>query len=231
MSHLTTSPASRSAVLLSGGLDSAVLMALELRDGYDVWPIHVRVGLAWEDAEAAAIARIVRHAPFDGRVQPVTTLRLDMRDVYPAGHWAVTGNAPAYAQPDETVYLEGRNITLIAKAAVFCASHRLGRLALGPLAGNPFPDATPAFFDAMSRAMSLGLAHPIAIAAPLSHLHKEDVVRLGQDLGVALEHTLSCMGPIDGEHCGRCNKCRERIEAFRDAKRLDPTRYRTVESS
>lgn len=222
----TTAATQRSAVLTSGGLDSAVLMALELRADYEVWPVYVRAGLAWEDAEAAAIGRLVDIAPLAGRVQPVTTLRLDMRDIYPATHWAVAGHAPEYSQPDETVYLEGRNITLIAKASVFCASRGVGRLVLGPLAGNPFPDATPAFFDAMARAVSLGLAHHIEVVTPLSHLHKVDVVRLGHELDVPLAATLSCMGPIDGRHCGRCNKCRERHEAFRDAGLVDPTDYR-----
>ena len=50
-----------SAVLFSGGLDSAVLLALELTDHAPVWPIHVRAGMAWEDAEARAIARLVAH--------------------------------------------------------------------------------------------------------------------------------------------------------------------------
>ena len=86
---------------------------------------------------------------------------------------------------------------------------------LGPLAGNPFPDATPAFFDAMARALSLGLAWPIAIEAPLAALHKADVIARGAALGVPLELTLSCMQPVDGLHCGRCSKCRERRDAFR----------------
>ena len=122
-----------------------------------------------------------------------------MRDVYPATHWAVTGQPPAYDTPDEDVYLEGRNIVLIAKAAVLCARLGIGRLALGPLAGNPFPDATPAFFESMSRSVSLGLGAPLSIATPLAHLHKEDVVRLGATLGVPLALTLSCMNPADGE--------------------------------
>jgi 7-cyano-7-deazaguanine synthase len=215
----------RSAVLLSGGLDSVVMMALERAGGREVWPIHVRTGLAWEDAEAAAIQRVLDAELFAGRVHPVTTLQFDMRDVYPPSHWAVRGEARSYTAPDETVYLEGRNITLIAKAAIFCAGHDITRLVLGPLAGNPFPDASAAFLDAMARAMSIGLAHPLDVAAPFSHLHKDEVIRLGHELGVPFEITLSCNGPIADRHCGRCNKCRERRDAFRGAGVADPTTY------
>lgn len=216
-----------SAVLFSGGLDSAVLLALEVVDHphQPVLPIHVRSGLAWEDAEARAIERLVRHAAFAGRISPPVSLHADMRDVYSSAHWAVAGRPPAYDTPDEDVYLEGRNIVLIAKAAVLCAARGIDRLALGPLAGNPFPDATPEFFDAMARAMSLGLARPLAIVAPLAHLHKEEVVKRGLELGVPLELTLSCMNPAGDTHCGRCSKCRERRDAFRLAGVPDRTTY------
>ena len=212
-----------SAVLFSGGLDSAVLLALERRDHDRVWPIHVRAGLAWEDAEARAIDRLLQAPPFAGRIEPVTTLTVDMRDVYAPTHWAVAGKPPAYDTPDEDVYLEGRNIVLTSKAAVWCARHRISRIALGPLAGNPFPDATPEFFTAMSRALSLGLGAPIAIAAPLAGLHKEDVIALGLELGVPLELTLSCMNPTPADQpCGKCSKCRERNVAFAEAALHNP---------
>lgn len=212
-------------MLFSGGLDSAVLVALELADHQPVLPIHVRSGLAWEEAEARAIDRLLRQAPFAGRVTPAASLTADMRDVYPPAHWAIVGRPPAYDTPDEDVYLEGRNVVLIAKAAVLCAGRGIERLALGPLAGNPFPDATPEFFDAMARALSLGLAQPFGIAAPLAHLHKADVVKLGLELGVPLEQTLSCMNPVGDRHCGRCSKCRERRDAFRVAGVEDRTAY------
>ena len=208
---------SGSCVLFSGGLDSAVLLARERQTFAPVWPIHVRTGLAWEAAEAAAIARLLASPPFAGRIEPVITLTVDLRDVYPSRHWAIVGRPPAYDTPDEDVYLEGRNIILIAKSAVVCARLGVERLALGPLAGNPFPDATPQFFAAMSGALSLGLARPLEIVAPLSALHKEDVVKMGVELGVPLELTLSCMNPSDGRPCGQCSKCRERDDAFRIA--------------
>src|SRR5215467_10753133 len=214
-----------SAVLFSGGLDSAVLLALERDQHAPVWPIHVRAGLAWEDAEARIIARLLASAPFSGRVEPAATLGIDMRDVYPPTHWAVQGKPPAYDTPDEDVYLEGRNLVLSSKAAVLCARLHVERLALGPLAGNPFPDATPEFIAALSRALSLGLGQPMDVVTPLVAMHKEDVVRRGIDFGVPLALTLSCMNPQGDRHCGRCSKCRERQDAFRVAGVPDPTEY------
>ena len=216
---------SASAVLFSGGLDSAVLLAQETTLSEPVHPIHVRAGLAWEPAESRAIARLLAAAPFAGKTRAVASLALDMRDVYPASHWAVEGRPPAYDTPDEDVYLEGRNIVLIAKAAVLCARLEVSRLLLGPLAGNPFPDATPIFFDTMSSAMSHGLGRTLEIAAPFAHLDKEDVIALGVRLGVPLALTLSCMNPQDDLHCGLCSKCRERQDAFREAGISDPTEY------
>ena len=213
------------AVLFSGGLDSAVLLAQELAGGGGAQPIHVRAGLAWEDAEARAIGRLLAAPPFAGRARPSIALAIDMRDVYPPTHWAVIGRPPDYDTPDEDVYLEGRNIVLIAKAAVLCARLGLDRLAIGPLAGNPFPDATPEFFATMGRAMTLGLARPLAIAAPFARLHKEDVIKIGVELGVPLGLTLSCMNPSGDRHCGRCSKCRERRDAFVAAGVADPTTY------
>ena len=136
-----------------GGLDSAVLLASELADRGPALPIHVRVGLAWEEAEAAAIRLLVAAPPFAGAIPGPVTLGVDMRDVYAQGHWAITGDAPAFDTPDEDVYLAGRNIVLVGKAAVVCASRGITRLVLGPLAGNPFPDATPEFFGTMARAI------------------------------------------------------------------------------
>jgi 7-cyano-7-deazaguanine synthase len=214
-----------SAVLFSGGLDSAVLLALEREEQREVLPIHVRAGLAWEDAEARAIQRVLSAPCFAAGVAPLATITVDMRDVYPATHWAVRGEPPGYHTPDEDVYLDGRNIVLISKAAVLCARRGVARLALGPLRGNPFPDATPQFFEAMGRAMSLGLDHPLAIAAPLSTMHKEDVIARGIALGVPLAETLSCMNPRGDVHCGQCSKCRERHDAFVAAGVDDPTIY------
>lgn len=214
------------AVLFSAGLDSAVLLA-DAATKNPVVPIYVVSGLAWEPAEQRAIERLLATPPYAINVRPVVTLTVDMRDVYPSTHWAIRGEAPAFDTPDEDVYLEGRNIVLLSKTAVFMARTGLRRVLIGPLAGNPFPDATSTFFDSMASALTVGLAAPIAIEAPYAQAHKADVIRTGSALGVPFELTLSCMQPAAGVHCGRCSKCRERRDAFREAGVEDPTTYAT----
>jgi 7-cyano-7-deazaguanine synthase len=246
---------SGTAVLLSGGLDSAVLVADEATRG-EVQPVYVSAGLAWEAAERAMVSQFLAHARFLGRVRPLVSLSVDMRDVYAASHWAVQGRPPAYHTPDEDVYLPGRNIVLLAKAGVYCAAAKLDRVVVGTLAHNPFPDATPEFRVAMARALTLGLAHNLRVDAPYAGSSKAEVIKRGIELGLPLELTLSCMSPVVARgsslvarsseigtrasheqretrteqpqlplHCGTCSKCRERHDAFLEIGRSDPTRY------
>ena len=213
-------------MLFSAGLDSAVLAAAEARNG-GVHAVYVSCGLAWEPEELDATRRLLA-APAFGGVESLTRLTFDARDLYPATHWALTGQPPAFDTPDEDVYLTGRNIMLLSKAAIYCAQHDLHRVVLATLAHNPFPDATAEFFGAMSRALSLGLNHTIEIGTPFATMEKSDVVRLGIGLGVPLELTLSCMNPQAGRHCGLCSKCRERRDAFLEAGVDDRTEYATA---
>jgi 7-cyano-7-deazaguanine synthase len=212
-------------VLLSGGLDSAVLAAHEARHAR-VLPVYVAVGLAWEAAEQAMVARLLRAPAFAGKVDPLVRVEFTMRDIYAPTHWAITGTPPAYDTPDEDVYLSGRNLVLLTKAGVVASTHQAHRIALGPLAGNPSPDARPEFFSSMSTSLSLGLDHEITISAPFLEWQKEDVIRRGVELNVPLELTLSCMNPAPGpQHCGLCSKCRERRDAFASAGVPDLTAY------
>ena len=107
------------------------------------------------------LERLLAAPPFAGAWSRSSSSAFDMRDVFPPTHWAVRGEPPAFDTPDEDVYLDGRNIILLSKAAVYMARARrcADRRCSARSAGNPFPDATPEFFAAMARALSLGLAH------------------------------------------------------------------------
>jgi 7-cyano-7-deazaguanine synthase len=209
--------------LFSSGLDSAVLAAAEAR-ARKVYPVYVSAGLAWEREELAAVDRLLSSLVYRD-LAPVARLTFTVEDLYPPTHWALHGTPPAFDTPDEDVYLTGRNIVLLSKAGIYCAQQKLSRIAIGPLAGNPFPDATPEFFAAMSRTLSLGLAHQIVIDAPFVTMRKSDVIRLGAELNVPFALTLSCMSPRQRLHCGQCSKCRERRDAFHDAGIDDPAEY------
>jgi 7-cyano-7-deazaguanine synthase len=213
-------------VLASGGVDSAVLIWHEAQQGATVHPVYVKAGMAWESVERRWLERYL-DAVASPRIQPLTALDFPMGDVY-GSHWSVIGSGPSYDAPDEAVYLPGRNVILVAKTAVYCALNQIDRIALGTLAGNPFPDATPAFFDGFADVLSRALGQPIRIERPFGGLRKVDVVRRGASLPLHL--TFSCVKPVGELHCGDCNKCAERQRGFAEADVADRTTYATVRS-
>ena len=209
-------------LLLSGGLDSAILLGRMLEQGRRVQPFYIRSGLVWESAELAAVRRLLTALATE-RLEPLVVLEQPLRDIY-GDHWSVTGDGtPDEFSPDEAVYLPGRNLMLAMKAAVWCRLHGIDRLALAVLRGNPFSDATAAFFRNLEATLSRALGDDLRILRPLEHLDKSQVMRLGRDL--PLGWTFSCIAPVGRLHCGRCNKCAERAEAFRIVGADDPTHY------
>jgi len=219
---MSSTSATPLAVLVSGGLDSAILVGEEVAQRPFVVPIYVRFGLVWEEVEQAYLERFLAALPA-ARLRPLVVLQMPIGDVYGA-HWSTTGQAvPDADSPDEAVFLPGRNALLLVKALLWCHLHGVPELALAPLESNPFPDATPSFFAGFSGAVNQAVGGRVRVLLPYAGLHKEQVLRRGASL--PLQHTFSCLQPRFGLHCGRCNKCAERQKGFRAAGLLDPTLY------
>jgi 7-cyano-7-deazaguanine synthase len=212
------------AVLISGGLDSAIVLGDALRR-QTVVPIYVRCGLSWEPVELAYLHRYL-HALRCTALKPLVILDQPIADVY-GPHWSITGkDVPDADSPDEAVFLPGRNVLLLAKSLLWCHLHRVSALALGSLETNPFPDATPDFFRGFASLVSQAVAGKVEVRLPLGGMKKSAVMKMG--VGLPLEHTFSCIAPVNELHCGRCNKCAERQHAFADAGMADPTHYHFI---
>lgn len=199
-------------VLVSGGVESAALLASYLERGERVHPLFVRCGFWWEEAELAACRRLLR-ALRGPRLERLAVADARAFSAVPPGHWALTGRRPPGARAAyDSVYLPGRNLTLLSCAAALCARRGLGRAALGCLKGNPFRDASPAFFRAVAAAIRASYGRPFVVETPLRALSKRQVVARWPDAPYAL--TLSCLHPLRGKPCARCSKCEERRRGF-----------------
>ncbi len=208
-------------VLVSGGLDSCILLGHLLRQGQWVQPLYVRFHLIWEPAEQAMLRQFLQRLA-SPRLRPLVVLDLPLGDLY-GSHWSLDGRqTPGANAPDKAVYLPGRNALLLLKAGLWCQLNGLPRIALGPLATSPFADAREEFFRQVERLLETYAAR-LEILVPFLGLEKQAVMQLGR--GLPLELTFSCLAPIGGRHCGRCNKCAERRQAFQLAETPDPTCY------
>ncbi len=214
------------AVLFSGGLDSSILLTHLLAQRQWVQPLFVDCDLYWQPEELRWARRFLQAVDSPG-LETLIVLRMPLGDVYD-DHWSITGQGvPGADEPDENVYLPGRNPLLLIKAHVWCRLHGVSQLALGALKSNPFADAQDDFFRSFETAMDRAVSGHVKLVRPLSTLDKLQVMHLGR--GAPLEWTFSCLAPTAGLHCGKCNKCAERQQAFRQAGMNDHTHYAAAE--
>jgi 7-cyano-7-deazaguanine synthase len=221
-----TTPA---VILLSGGLDSATVLAMARAQGRECYALSVAYGQrhAVELDAAAAVAR--KHGARQHRV-----MRVDLANI---GGSALTD--PSIAVPITpgvgipATYVPARNTIMLSLAMAWAEVLDAREIHVGVNAVDysGYPDCRPEFiaaFESLARfATKAGVeGRGLAIHAPLIHMSKAQIVREGTRLGVDYSLTVSCyQADESGRACGLCDSCRLRREGFVSAGLLDPTRY------
>jgi 7-cyano-7-deazaguanine synthase len=214
-------PSSRKAVvLLSGGLDSATVLYYALRKGYDCHCLLFDYGQRHSrELKAARAVAAKAGCPFTVmkiRLPWGGSSLLDKRGaVAPSAYLRGAAQLPA-------TYVPGRNTIFLSFALSLAETIGAQTLFIGANAVDfsGYPDCRPVYYDAWQKLIkALGLK--IAVSAPLLHLTKGGIVRLGTKLGVPYELTWSCYNG-KGKPCGVCDSCHFRAKGFREAGLADP---------
>lgn len=220
----------RAVVLLSGGLDSATVLAIAASEGWRCHALSVDYGQRHR-AELDAAARVAKAlGAAEHRVARV--------DLGVFGGSALTDpsiavpRAPSAGIP--VTYVPARNTVFLALALAHAEVVEADAIFTGANAVDysGYPDCRPEFLAAFERLANVATkraveGHPIAIEAPIVDMAKAEIVRRGMALGVDYALTVSCYeADARGAACGACDACRFRREGFRAAGVADPTRYR-----
>ncbi len=199
-------------VLASGGIDSAVCLALAGRSAGSVLALGVDYG------QRNRIELDHLHRLAAAQRCELLVVRIDMRQWLSDG---LLGSAPP-AAGEGTNYVPGRNLVFLALAASVAEARGATRIYLGATAADwHHPDCTESFFAPFRAALSAGLDRAPALRTPLAGFSKVQVLRLAVSLGVPLELTWSCHlgGP---KPCGGCAPCRLRRQTFAELALADP---------
>jgi 7-cyano-7-deazaguanine synthase len=214
------------AILASSGIESSVLIHESLKKGESVSPLFVACGYYWEKDEIKALKKWLK-ALATRRLQSLKIIEAPVTPLYKKPLWAINGKkTPNEKSTFDAVFLEGRNLHLMTQAAIYCSQHKIENLLLGALKTNPFKDGHKKYFSLLQQIINQSVAHPPKIKTPFSTKTKLQVIRRGKELPLHL--TFSCLSAVKEKHCGRCNKCAERILGFREAGVEDKTQYATT---
>lgn len=216
-------------ILLSGGLDSATVLAIAREAGYACYALSLDYGQR-HTAELTAAARVA-HAI--GAIEH-RLIRLGLGDI---GGSALTDASIAVPEsPTDGIpvtYVPARNTVMLSLALAWAEVLGSRDIFIGVNAVDysGYPDCRPEFIAAFEQMANLATRAGVEgarlrIHAPLQHLSKADIVRRGGALGVDYAQTVSCyQATAEGLACGRCDSCRLRREGFLAAGLPDPTRY------
>ncbi len=223
----------RAVILLSGGLDSATVLALAREQGLDCHALSVAYGQR-HHVELEAAASVAR--ALGAREHRV--MQVDLANI---GGSALTDHSisvPTTATPGIPVtYVPARNTIMLSLAMAWAEVLEAREIHIGVNAidYSGYPDCRPEFIDAFERLAALATragveGEKLSIKAPLIHMSKAQIVREGTRLGVDYALTVSCyQADATGAACGLCDSCRLRREGFVLAGISDPTRYRPME--
>ena len=219
----------KAVVLVSGGLDSATVLAMAKSQGFHCFTLSFDYGQRHR-AELVAAEKVA--AAYPDVVHKVVTLNLDS-----IGGSALTDQDIAVPEsPTEGIpvtYVPARNTIFLSIALGWAEVLEASRIFIGVNAVDysGYPDCRPEFIEAFTQlanvATKVGVEGGVMqICAPLSALSKADIIRAGVALGVDYSATVSCyQADALGRACGRCDSCRLRREGFEAAGVSDPTRY------
>jgi 7-cyano-7-deazaguanine synthase len=220
----------KAVVLVSGGLDSATVLAMARSDGWSCHALSVDYGQRHRSELAAAAAVAASLGAVEHRVATV--------DLALFGGSALTDPAIAVpTSPTEGIpvtYVPARNTILLSLALAYAEVTAADAIFTGANAVDysGYPDCRPEFLAAFEALANLATRRavegaPIAVRSPIVHFGKAEIIRRGRELGVDFSLTVSCYGAdAEGRACGRCDSCRLRREGFLAAGLADPTRYR-----
>jgi 7-cyano-7-deazaguanine synthase len=219
----------KAVVLLSGGLDSATVLAIAKNEGRECLALSITYGqrhqveleAARRVASAIGVAEHVVHT-LDLRVFGASALTADIdvpKDAVGAAGIPVT-------------YVPARNTIFLSLALGFAEAREAAEIWLGvnALDYSGYPDCRPEFIEAFQEVIWKGTRSGVErreprLVAPLLHLTKAEIIKRGVELGVDYSITHSCYDPIAGLACGHCDSCLLRRKGFEEAGVLDPTRY------
>lgn len=216
----------KAVVLFSGGMDSATLLSHAVDQGYKVIALSVCYG----QRHKVELEYAREYAKFMG----VEHIVLDLTALSPllAGSALTSEEIPVphghYADENmKQTVVPNRNMILMSLAAGLAVSRKAEVVFYAAHAGDHaiYPDCRPEFFEAVKQAVKLGNYDAPEIEAPFIEIRKEDIVALGDKLGVPWAMTWSCYEGNGENHCGMCGTCVERREAFQIAEVMDPTNY------
>ena len=216
-------------ILLSGGLDSATVLAIARAEGWSCHALSVDYGQRHR-AELDAAKRVAE-------ALGAAAHRIVRVDLEAFGGSALTDRSISVpTAPSEGIpvtYVPARNTIMLSLALAQAEVTGSDAIFTGVNAVDysGYPDCRPEFLEAFGRLANLATkraveGHPIEMRAPIMHLNKADIVRRGTALGVDFSLTVSCYNAdAGGRACGRCDSCRFRREGFESAGIPDPTRY------